>query len=186
MVQMVYPNPANAARYVWVVAANSSDALFGVQVGPYNLPEWDFVVTDGRMPAHGQIATRTQTAIVSGHFDYNWRYAPALVAAGDAAARAQANQIHAPRAEETPSPAALDEFTGKYLISSGNSVDVRRDGARLVASSGSDSGELLPQGRDNFYLPAFDVWIAFRRNAAGEVTGLTSAGGGDFEAQRQR
>jgi hypothetical protein len=185
MVQMVYPNPANAARYVWIVAANSSAALSGVQIGPYNLPEWDFVVTDGHMPAHGQTATRTQTAVVSGHFDYNWRYAPALIVAGDAAARSRANQIHAPRAGETPPVDVLDGYTGRYLISSGNRVDIRRDGTRLVATAGTDTGELVPQGRDNFYLPAFDVWIAFQRDAAGKVTGLTSAGAGEFEAQRE-
>jgi hypothetical protein len=45
---------------------------------------------------------------------------------------------------------------------------------------------MLPQTADNFFLQAFDVWIAFQRDAAGKVVGFMSADGGpDFEARRQ-
>jgi hypothetical protein len=169
-----------------VVAANESAVLFGTDVSPENVPAWDYVIQDGRLPAHGQIATRTQTAIASGHFDYNWRYSPALVVTGDAAARARANQLRRPRAEDIPAPDALDRYAGRYLIANGPVVEVRREGAKLVVQAGNDSGELLPQTKDNFFLPAFGVWIAFQRDASGQITGFTSAGGGpDFEATRQ-
>lgn len=185
-VQMIYPNPRNAQRYVWVVAANESSLLFGTEVMPESIPEWDFVIQDGRMPAHGQVATRTQTAIASGHFDYNWRYAPAFVVIGDATARARANQVHSPRAADIPASDALDLYVGKYLIASGPVVEVRREGAKLIVQAGNDSGEMLPQAKDNFFLPAFGVWIAFQRDAAGKISGFTSAGGGnDFEGTRQ-
>jgi hypothetical protein len=186
VVQMIYPNPRNPQRYVWVVAANDSAVLFGAETSPENIPEWDFVIQDGRMPAHGQVATRTQTAIASGHFDYNWRYAPALVVNGDAAARARANQVHSPRATDLLAPDALDLYVGKYLIANGFVVEVRREGSKLVAQAGNDSGEMLPQAKDNFFMPAFGVWIAFQRDAAGKISGFTSAGGdNDFEGKRQ-
>jgi hypothetical protein len=181
----VYPNPRNPARYVWVIAGNSSAALFADEVQPDNPPDWDFVVSDGHVPGYKQNATRTQTAIASGHFDYNWRYTAALVAMGDAPARAKANQIHLLSPGETPSAAMLDRYVGKYLIANAGIVEIHRDGARLVATFGSNSGALLPQGEDGFYVPDFGVWVAFQRDAAGKVTGFTSAGGGDFEAQRQ-
>jgi hypothetical protein len=186
-VQMVYPNPRNAQRYVWVVAANDSAMLFGTDMSPENLSAWDFVIDDGRMPAHGQIATRTQTAIASGHFDYNWRYTSAFVVSGDAAARARGNQVHKPRAADIPAPDVLDRYVGKYLIAGGPLVEVRREGAKLVVQAGTDSGDLLPQAKDNFFLPAFGVWIAFQRDAAGKISGFTSTGGGspDFEGKRQ-
>ena len=185
-VQMIYPNPRNAQRYVWVVAANESAVLFGTEVSPENIPAWDFVIQDGRLPAHGQTATRTQTAIASGHFDYNWRYAPAFSVAGDATARARANQVRRPRAADIPAPDALDRYVGKYLIANGPVVEVRREGAKLVVQAGNDSGELVPQAKDNFFLAAFGVWIAFQRDAAGKISGFTSAGGGsDFEGRRQ-
>jgi hypothetical protein len=185
-VQMVYPNPRNSQRYVWVVATNDRAMLFGADVSPENLPGWDFVIEDGRLPPHGQNTSRSQTAIASGHFDYNWRYAAAFAVTGDAAQRARANQLHRPRAADIPAPGELDRYVGKYLIAMGPVVEVRREGAKLIAQAGNDSGELLPQTKDNFFLPAFRVWIAFQRDAAGKISGFTSAGGGpDFEATRQ-
>jgi dienelactone hydrolase len=185
-VQMVYPNPRNAQRYIWVVAANASEALFAANVSPENLPAWDFVIDDGRMPSHGQKATPTQTAVASGHFDYHWRYAPAFVVSGDATARARANQLRRPRASDIPAPDVLDRYVGKYLIAGGPVVEVRREGAKLIVQAGNDSGEMLPQGADNFFLQEFGVWIAFQRDEAGKLSGFTSAGGGsEFEAKRQ-
>ena len=144
------------------------------------------MIQDGRLPAHGQIATRTQTAIASGHFDYNWRYAPALVVSGDAAVRAHANQVRRPRAADIPPPEVLDHYVGRYLISNGFTVEIRREGAKLVAQAGDESGEMLPQTKDNFFLPAFGIWVAFERDAAGKVSGLTSVGAGnEFEAKRR-
>jgi predicted esterase len=184
MVQMLYPNPRNPSRYVWVVAGTSSAGLFGVDVLPYDLPAWDFVITDGHVPAYGQKASRTQTAIASGHFDYNWRPAAELVVAGDAAARAKANRIHVPRPDESPSIEALDRYAGRYATADGGVVEVRREGTKLVASAGRGSFELLPQGLDNFYVPAAAAWVAFQHDGAGKVTGFTSAGAEDLEAKR--
>ena len=183
-VQMVYPNPRNSARYLWVFAGNSPAGLLGAEALPNILPEWDFVITDGHLPGFGQSATRTQTAVASGHFDYNWRYAPAFVAAGDAAVRARANHIRQAQ-PGAASDETLDRYLGKYLLPNGRVVEVRREGSKLFAQQGGDSTELLPQVEDNFYLPPFSLWIAFQRDATGKVTGLTGAGGGDFEAKRQ-
>jgi predicted esterase len=186
-VQMVYPNPRNAQRYVWVVAANTSAALFSAEVSPENLPAWDFEIQDGRRPAHGQRATPTQTAIASGHFDYNWRYAGAFVVPGDASVRAHANQLRRPRAADIPSPEVLDHYVGKFVIANGDIVEVRREGTKLIVQAGNNSAEMLPQTTDNFFLSAFGgVWVAFQRDSTGKVTGLTSVGGGgEFEARRK-
>jgi dienelactone hydrolase len=185
MVRMLYPNPRNPSRYVWVIAGTSSAALFGVEIVPEDLPAWDFVISDGHLPSFGQQASLTQTAIASGHFDYNWRYSGALVVPGDAAARAQANHLHAPRADEIPSIDALERYAGRYALPGGRGiVEVRRDGTKLVASAGGDSFDLLPQGADNFYVPAVGAWVEFQHDGAGRITGLTSAGGDNLEAKR--
>jgi hypothetical protein len=184
MVHLLHPNPRNAQRYVWVVAANSPAALYGADVTPLNLLPFDYAIFDGHLPAFGQSATQTQTAVVAGTFDYNWRYSDALANAGDPAVRAKANRIRTPGKGVAPAPAALDRFAGRYRIGNDNFVDVRRDGTRLLARSNSDEGELLPQDDANFYLPAYGVWIAFQLDAAGKVTGFTAAGIGDFEATR--
>lgn len=185
LVQMLHPNPRNVQRYVWVVAGNSPAGLAGAQVLPSNLLEFDYVVEDGHVQSYRQLVTRTQTAVVSGMFDYNWRYSGALAVPGDSAARAKAHRIRPPNRRATPDTAVLDRYVGRYRISNGPTVEVRRDGTKLIIKAGGDGGELLPQDDANFYLPAFNVWIAFQRDDSGKVTGLTSAGSGDFEATRQ-
>jgi hypothetical protein len=184
LVQMLHPNPRNAQRYVWVIAANSADGLFGTEILPFNLPEMDFVIQDGRMPAFGQLTTRTQTAVASGMFDYNWRYSRTLTTEGNATVRAKANRIRRPNAASPPSIDVLERYVGRYRIPNGRTVEIRRDGARLFGNAGGDEGELLAQDESNFYMPAFSVWVAFKRDAAGKVTGFTAAGGDDFEGVR--
>jgi dienelactone hydrolase len=184
MIHLLYPNPRNDRRYVWLIAANSIDGLFGAQVRPEDLPEMDFVIQDGRMPAYGQLATRTQTAVASGMFDYNWRFSPALTTEGTAAVRAAANRLRRPTQMPGHRGEILDRYVGRYRVTNGPLVELRREGGRLFAKAGDDEGELLAQDESNYFMPAFGVWINFQRDAAGRVTGFTSAGGGDFEATR--
>jgi len=185
LVQMLHPNPRNAQRYVWVVAGNSPAGLFGAQVLPSNLFEFDYVIEDGHVQSYKQGVTRTQTAVVSGMFDYNWHYSEALAVPGDSAARAKAHHFRPPNQRTAPDIAVLDQYVGRYRIPNGPIVDVRRNGTNLIVKAGGDGGELLPQEEDNFYLPAFNVWIAFQRDDSGKLTGFTSAGSGDFEARRE-
>ena len=138
------------------------------------------------MPGYGQSATPTQTAIASGHFDYNWRYAAALVVPGDAVARARGNQVRQPRAADIPAPEALDRYVGKFQLPNGELLEIRREGAKLFAHAGRDTVEMLPQTTDDFFIPTFGVWVEFQRDATGKISGLTSVGGGgEFEATRQ-
>jgi len=159
--------------------------LFGAQVLPSNVLEFDYTIEDGHVQSYKQLVTRTQTAVVSGMFDYNWRYSDALAVPGDSAARAKAHRIRPPNLRAVADTAVLDRYVGRYRISNGPIVEVRRDGTKLMINAGGDGGELLPQEDANFYLPTFNVWIAFQRDDSGKVTGLTSAGSGDFEATRQ-
>jgi dienelactone hydrolase len=183
-IQMLRPNPRNAQRYLWIVAANSATGLLGMDVTPYQLPEWDYVIVDGHKPAFKQAATRTQTALVSGFFDANWRYSAAHIAAGDAAVRAQANRVRSLAPGAAPDAAALDRYAGRYKLPNGNIVEFIREGEKFFALTGGDKAELLPQGGNNFYLAGFGAWLSFQADAAGKVTGLQGTDGGDFEAPR--
>ena len=186
-VQMIYPNPRNAQRYVWVVAANDSAVLFGAEVSPENIPAWDFVIQDGRLPAYGQSRHAHADRDRVGTFRLQLALRP-RVRRDRRCHRARPCQPGSASREQAdiPAPDALDRYVGKYLIANGPVVEVRREGAKLIAQAGNDSGELLPQAKDNFFLPAFGVWIAFQRDAAGKISGFTSAGGGnDFEGKRQ-
>jgi dienelactone hydrolase len=183
-VQLLYPNPRNARRYVWVIAANSVDGLLGADVSPFTLPEWDYQIVDGHMPAFNQIATRTQTALASGFFGHDWRYSAALMTEGDAAVRASANRIRSPKAGAAPDAAALERYVGRYRLPNGRIVEVSREAGQLIARSDGNQGELLPQDGDDFYMPGFNLWLSFQRDAAGKVTGFKGSGTGDFEAPR--
>lgn len=183
-IQMLRPNPRNAGRYAWVIAANSAVGLLGVEVTPYSLPAWDYTIIDGHKPAFKQTATPTQVALVSGVFDANWRFSATLMAEGDAAVRAQANRVRSLPPGAAPDAAALDRLAGRYKLPNGNVVEFRRDGDKFFAHVGENKAELLPQGGSNFYLPVFNAWLSFQVDAAGKATGLQGTDGGNFEAPR--
>jgi hypothetical protein len=183
-IHMLYPNPRNAQRYVWVVAANSPSGMFGADVSPYSLPEWDYVIVDGHLPAYQQKVTRTQTALASGFFDHDWRYSPALMVEGDASARAKANRVRPLKAGVTLDAAAQDRYVGRYRLQNDSIVEVSRTGSTLTAGADGQYGEMLPQGDDNFYMPAFNLWLSFKRDATGKLTGFVGSGSDDFEASR--
>ncbi len=184
-VQFLYPNPRNPERYVWVLAGNSADGMFYADATPYALPEWDYLIADGRMPAYGQSASATQTRVVSGSFDHDWRYAAAFAVEGDAAVRGKANRLSRPRADAPVDTKRLDEYVGRYQVGMGPQLDVSRDGTRLVSGARGNHANMIPQGGESYYLPEFKVWITFVRDAAGKVTGFSGTStGGDIDARR--
>jgi hypothetical protein len=82
-VQMLYPNPANAERYVWIFAGTSAKGISFADPDPLKVPPWDYVIVDGRAPANQQGVSTEESRVVSGMFDYNWRFSSALQVAGD-------------------------------------------------------------------------------------------------------
>src|SRR5205085_8365301 len=73
-VQMIYPNPANAERYVWILAGTSPGGMYFTEANPQRMLQWDYVVLDGRAAAFRQGASAEELRVVSGTFDYNWRF----------------------------------------------------------------------------------------------------------------
>jgi hypothetical protein len=91
-VQMVYPNPANAERYLWILAGTSPSGMNFIETNPQEMLPWDYVILDGHAPASNQSASPEDLRVVSGSFDYNWRFAGALQIPGDAEVRAKSQQ----------------------------------------------------------------------------------------------
>jgi hypothetical protein len=175
-VQLLYPNPRNPERYVWIIAGNSAAGLYLAEATPYGLPDWeDYLVTDGRRAGFGQSASDTQLRVVSGAFDHEWRFSPALAFMGDAGARAQANRVRRPPAGAVDTR-RLDEYVGRYQAVFGP-VEVQRDGTRLFIRTGEDEADAIPQGGDSFYLPEYKVWMTFVRDSSGKVTGFNGRSG---------
>jgi dienelactone hydrolase len=84
-VQMIYPHPLNAERYVWVAAGTSPQGMDFCDTDPDNpsLNMWDYVISDSRVAAQQLPRPFFQNRLVSGLFDYNWRVSDALVHRGD-------------------------------------------------------------------------------------------------------
>jgi dienelactone hydrolase len=185
-VQMVYPNPLNAERYVWVVASTSIDGLYFSDLSPYQAPDWDYVITDGRFPAYQEKASPLQVRVLSGMFDYNWRFDDSLAQPGDGGIRARGRLRHRPSASRVIDPKVLQDYVGRYQIERGPLLEVFQDGKRLMVrqQGQGDVGELLPESETAFSLSTINVWISFVRDASGKVTGFIGYQGGDFTGKR--
>ena len=185
-VQMLYPNPPNPERYVWIAAGTSTDGMYFAGLNPQGLYDWDYIIVDGVIPAYKQKSSALQTRIISGMFDYNWRFSETLTQAGDKEIRAKGRLRHRPKADFAVNPKLLESYAGRYQIGEGMPVELVKDGDRLlVKQHGQAEGmELLPETETSFYLPGYDVWISFVQDASGKVTGLIGYQNGDFEGKK--
>jgi len=183
--QMIYPNPLNAERYVWIAAGTSADGMYFNQMNPQRLYDWDYIVTDGRIPARQQRASVLQTRVVSGMFDSNWRFNDALAQRGDTEIRAQGRLRHRPNEHLTVNPQMLDSYVGRYQITRGPKVEIVRDGNRLRAKTEGGAGDVLvPESETSFSVSKYDIWISFVRDSTGKVTGFFGYQDGDFEGKK--
>jgi dienelactone hydrolase len=186
-VQLIYPNPLNADRYVLVASATSADGMYFNDLNPQRLASWDYVIADGRIPAHKQRATALQTMVVSGMFDHGWKYRDAFAQPGDSTIRATGRLRHRPNINLVINPKVLNSYRGRYQITDGPLVEITSDGKALTAQvqGAPGSGDILvPETETNFVLQRYNVWISFVKNSKGKVTGLVGFQNGDFEATK--
>jgi dienelactone hydrolase len=183
-VQMLYPNPLNAERYVWVLAGTSANGMYFIDANPQRRDDFDYLIVDGRIPAFKQKATRLETNIVSGHFDYNWRYSDALSVPGNSAVRANGRQLGRPNDNLKIDAKVIDSYLGRYQIDMGPVIELsRKDGKLMATVDGRESG-MVPENETTFYAPMFDARLFFVKDAAGKVTGFTGFRNGDFEGKK--
>ncbi|HMK38512.1 MAG TPA: prolyl oligopeptidase family serine peptidase [Bacteroidota bacterium] len=183
--QMIYPHPLNAERYVWIAAGTSTTGMYFSELNPRRLYDWDYVIADGLIPAYRQRASALQTRVVSGMFDGNWRFNDSLAQRGDAGIRSKARLRLRPNENLAVSPRLLDSYVGRYQIIQGPVVEVVRDGRRLKARvQGSDEDTLVPETETNFTVPRSGAWISFVRDRSGKVTGFQAYQDGDFEGKK--
>jgi dienelactone hydrolase len=185
-VQMLYPNPLNPERYVWIAAGTSTDGMYFTALSPQGLSEWDYVVVDGRIPAYKQSASSLDTKVVSGMFDYNWRFSDSLARPGDAGVRAKGRQVHRPKANLAVDPKVSASYVGRYQIEKGPLLELFQDGKRLMMKlqGQSEADELLPESETEYDIPKYGVWMSFLRDDSGKVTGFTGYQEGNFEAKK--
>ena len=186
-VQMIYPNPFNPERYVWIAASTSTDGMYFNELNPQRLYDWDYVIADGHFPAFQQKASALQTRVVSGMFDSNWRFSDMLTQFGDADIRAKGRLRRRPNENLAVSQDLIDSYVGRYQIMQGPLIEIIKDGKHLrakVPGSGGSGGEMVPESETNFTIPAFNVWMSFVRDSSGKVTGFIGYQDSDFEGKR--
>ena len=138
-VQMLYPNPRNRDRYVWVIAGQSANGMYNADVDLYRQYEWDYWVSDGRIPAHKSRASPLALHVTQGMFDYHWKYAGALEVPGDAQLRAQGRPMPRPDPSIKIAPALLANYAGKYQIDKGPLIEVFNKNGRIgVIAEGTE------------------------------------------------
>jgi dienelactone hydrolase len=181
-VQLLYPNPRNAARYVWLFASTRADALGYVTPNPSNVAEWDYLIDDGRAPARGTQASIERMRVVSGSFDQNWRFASQFATAGDIRLRSEGRYFAMPSGAQ-PDAKLLAQIAGKYQVQSGPLADIHmKDGVLVASVPGTDAVLEFVEGR-TFYAAAFGMWVSFDEQG-GKITGFKSWNGQDYEAVR--
>ncbi len=186
-VQMLYPNPRNDQRYVWVFAGTSLAGFGFTAPIPFRTYEWDYIITDGHIPPARQKAMDERTRVVSGMFDQNWRFDADYLQTGDAELRAKGRRLTTAGKDVRVPQATLDSYTGNYLLPGGRLVEVGRRGDTLWAKTGPDAMDFVALDQATFYGQKFNVWVTFEKDASGKVTGFTGhqPGDGDFEAKKQ-
>jgi dienelactone hydrolase len=182
-VQLLYPNPANGERYVWIFAGTSPGGMHFTEPNPLRAQLWDYMILDGHIPSFKQAASPEELRVVSGIFDSNWRFANALQVPGDAGVRAKALQLARPDPNLKIDPKVLASYVGRYQIVDGPVIEVIKEGGKLIALAGARA-EMIPESETVFYVPSVNVRVVFKRDAAGEVTGFWGSDDRDFEAKR--
>lgn len=185
--QLIYPNPLNEQRYIMIVASTSAEGMYFNELNPQRLSGWDYCIADGHIPAYQQKATALQMKVVSGMFDYNWRFSGTLAQTGDSTLRAKGRLRHRPNANLFVKAKLLDSFVGRYQITQGPTLEITRDGTHLRAKVHGDPGqgaELLPETETTFWLPRYGIWLNFIRGSSGKVTGLVGYQDSDFEGKK--
>ena len=182
-VQMIYPNPANPDRYVWIFAGTSADGMYFADANPLRTLHWDYVIVDGHVPSFRQGVSQEDLRVVSGSFDRDWRHAPGLQVPGVAAARAASREIRRPDPDFKLDANALAEFSGHYLVDGRNPAEILVEDGKLLAIAGGRF-EMVPETRDVFVMPALNARVFFSRDASGKVVGFTSLGDGEFEGKK--
>jgi len=180
VVQMIYPSPDQAGRYVLVVAATSTAGMYfwnpaGLWNQTFGFPAlvFDWTIQDGRSVALANGMGVERGWVAAGMFDRNWRGDDRWVFPGDAALRARGRLRHPPAAGFTVGAARLETYVGRYQLAPGFFISVTRDGDGLsLQIPGSPPDRLIAESETDFARRSNMAPISFQRDQAGRATGL--------------
>ncbi len=179
VLQAIYPSPAAADRYVYVVAPSSAAGMYfwkpqfvHFRQG-YPLTVFDWVIQDGRRPPPGTM-NPSAAFVASGVFDATWRHQARWTSLRDEAVASEWTLRRAPVKGFVASPAALQAVSGRYELFPGFAITFRVDGTNLVADVPGESSIPLTTESDSVYVNAqTGDAVEFLRDARGTITGAS-------------
>ncbi|MFA5266102.1 MAG: prolyl oligopeptidase family serine peptidase, partial [Opitutaceae bacterium] len=177
-VQMVYPNPLNPERYVLIVAGTSTNGMYYCDLLDRDLQGWDYIISDGRIPAYKQKAFGHQVRIVSGMFDANWRFSGSLASEGDSKIREKGRQLLRPKINPNVDTKVFDVYVGRYQIEQGPPLEMVRQDNRLLAKVNGTTMEMLPLTETDFFIKEFGVQLSLIRDDSGKIAGFSGYNSG--------
>jgi hypothetical protein len=181
VVQLVYPSPLAAERYVVLVAGTSpaglyfwNPALWQAQAG-YPAVLWDWTIQDGRrvtLPAGGPAE---DTYVAAGIFNRSWRREDRTTVAGNADLRARSPLRHGPLAPDEAAKLALGKFAGTYELAPGVAAHVVEQNGKLALQlPGQGQVALEPEGGADFGSLASGASLHFEIGTDQSVTGFVA------------
>lgn len=179
MLEMIYPSPVAADRYVLVVAATSAagmylwkPALMHPSIG-FPLSGLDWTLRDGRRPPADEPPGSDDAAIAAGVFDAYWRRDDRWTIEGDAQRRAGWKLRRAPAPGYVAPSTVLEAAAGSYELFPGFLLTVANQGGQLILrAQGQPEISLVAESETVFGDPRSGGAIEFVRDADGRVTGV--------------
>lgn len=180
VVQMIYPNPAQPARYVLVVAATSDNGLnfwdpAGLWQTPLGFPlqPLDWSIRDGRIVNLPYGLSAHRGAVASGVFNRHWRMEDRNVFRGDESLRSASPLRHPVSAGLAPSTDEVKALTGHYQLLPGVIFDLHPEGSTLLIITPDGMKNVLTQESQGVFVVGVSTLVVrIVRDAQGGVTGL--------------
>ncbi len=194
VVNAIFPNPFNAERYVVIAAANSGTGFYFFDPRNGELNQYDFYISDGKIPNYSSGAKNEKILVASGFFDNNWKLNDAYYQKGRDELRSKCaymelnNDLSAKIvSSESPSEELLKAYGGVYQLENGPQIKVALENGKLIASQppSPQSFELTAVSGNEFYIPPINVTLAFNKDEnTGQYSMTVYQTGGEFALKK--
>ncbi|MBN2424793.1 MAG: prolyl oligopeptidase family serine peptidase [Calditrichaceae bacterium] len=173
-VQMIYPHPLNAERYISIIGATSYAGMYSYN---QNSNDCDFFIQDGCVPNKRLGRPMDKLYIAKGIFDYNWQIADELLETGDPELR-KTCPVRRVLPDLTTTidnlpvidPGVYKTLAGRYEIQPGVNIFVYIDGNKLMGKAPDGIVfQLFPSSETEYFVDRADIQLTFGKNETGVV-----------------
>jgi pimeloyl-ACP methyl ester carboxylesterase len=189
-VQMVYPHPLNANRYVSVIGATSYAGMYFFNWGN---DDFDFYIQDGCVPNNRLGRPMDKLYIAKGVFDYNWQIADEFLETGDPEIR-NACPVRKVLSNLTTTidnipvidPKVYQAIAGTYEIRPGVNIPIFIEADKLMVKTPDGAiFQLFPTSETEYFIDTVDIQLTFKKNKNGSIAKvIVHQGNRDMEIKK--